>query len=54
MAPERFRGKRCDSSMLIYTAEAAAGVKSFATETLVNICNDNAKRFFGISDDDLI
>lgn len=48
MAPVPFRGKRCDSSMIQYTAEKAAGVKGMDTQELINIACENGKKLFGI------
>ncbi|MCL2087495.1 MAG: TatD family hydrolase [Oscillospiraceae bacterium] len=48
MAPEPFRGKRCDSQMLWHTAAKLAEIKNMSVEEVVDICNNNAKRFFNI------
>ncbi|MBR6581569.1 MAG: TatD family hydrolase [Ruminococcus sp.] len=48
MAPVPFRGKRCDSSMIAYTAAAAAEVKGMDTQEIINITCENGKRFYGI------
>jgi TatD DNase family protein len=48
MAPEPFRGKRCDSSMAWNTAGKIAEIKGVSVEQVVETCNNNAKRFFGI------
>lgn len=48
MAPVPYRGKRCDSRMLIHTAEKIAEVKGVRTEELIKISNENAKRLFSI------
>lgn len=48
MAPVPFRGKRCDSTMIPYTAEAAAAVKGIGVQELLDITCENAKRLFGI------
>lgn len=48
MAPVPFRGKRCDSSMIAYTAAAAAEVKGMDTQALIDITCENGKRFYGI------
>ena len=48
MAPVPYRGKRCDSRMLIHTAEKIAEVKGVSTEELIRISNENAKRLFSI------
>lgn len=46
MAPEPFRGKRCDSSMLAYTAAKMAEIKEVSTEEIINITNENGRRLF--------
>jgi TatD DNase family protein len=48
MAPVPFRGKRCDSSMLAYTAAAAAEIKGIDTQEIIDITCENGKRFYGI------
>lgn len=48
MAPVPFRGKRCDSSMIIYAAEKIAEVRGIGTQELLNITCENAKRFYKI------
>ncbi|MCL2754848.1 MAG: TatD family hydrolase [Oscillospiraceae bacterium] len=49
MAPQKFRGKTCDSSMLGEVAEKVAQIRGMGVEEVVTICNNNAKRFFGIT-----
>ena len=48
MAPEPFRGRRCDSSMIAYTAAKAAEVKGLTTEELLDITCRNGKTMYGI------
>lgn len=48
MAPEPFRGKRCDSSMIPYTAAKAAEVKGIAVEELLDITCRNGMEMYGI------
>lgn len=48
MAPVPFRSKRCDSSMIAYTAAAAAQVKEMDVQELVDMTCENAKRFYDI------
>ena len=48
MAPVPYRGKRCDSSMIAYTAEKAAEIKGISVQELVNITCENAKRIYSI------
>ncbi len=46
MAPEPFRGRRSDSSMIAYTAQKMAEIKDVSTEEIINITNENGKRLF--------
>ncbi len=48
MTPVPFRGQRCDSSHIAYTAEKIAEIKAIDTQELIDICNKNAKNLFGI------
>lgn len=48
MAPVPFRGKRCNSSMIAYTAEKAAEIKGISVQELVDITCENAKRIYSI------
>lgn len=48
MAPEPFRGKTCDSSMIIYTAQKAAELKGVTGEEVLLAIESNAKTLFGI------
>ena len=48
MAPVPFRGQRCDSSMIAYTAEKAAGVKDIPVQELIDITCRNALEFYNI------
>lgn len=48
MAPEPFRGKKCNSAMIKYTAEKMAEIKGVSTEEIIEICAANGKRLFGI------
>ncbi len=48
MTPVPHRGKRCDSSYIIYTAEKIAEVRGIETEQVLKAACDNAKRLFGI------
>lgn len=50
MSPVPFRGKRCDSSMIAYTAEKAAEIKHIDTQELIDITCENAKKFYLIKD----
>ena len=48
MAPVPFRGKRCDSRMIPYTAEAAALVRGTDTQTILEQTCRNGEALFGI------
>ena len=48
MTPVPFRGKRCDSAHIAYTAEKIAEVKGMDVQELVDICNENSKKLFNI------
>jgi TatD DNase family protein len=48
MAPDPFRGKRCDSGMLDRIAAHIAEVKGETPQAVIEAGNANAKRFFGI------
>lgn len=48
MAPEPYRGQRCDSSMIAKTAERAAEIKGMYVQEMLDITNCNAREFFGI------
>lgn len=46
MSPVPHRGKRCDSSMVHFTAEKLAQIKGITTEEAIIACNKNAEEFF--------
>ncbi len=48
MAPEPFRGKTCDSSMIRFTAQKAAELKGMDYAELLVRTRENAQRLFGI------
>lgn len=48
MAPEPYRGKRCNSSMILQTAAAAAQVKGVDTETILRQTLENGCRLYRI------
>jgi TatD DNase family protein len=48
MAPVPFRGKRCDSSMIIYAAQKIAELRNLSVQEVLNITQENAKRFYEI------
>ena len=50
MAPVPFRGKRCDSSMIIFAAEKIASLRNMGVQELLDITAENAKRFYNIND----
>lgn len=49
MAPEPFRGRRCDSSMLTRTAEALAKIKGVDPQEIINRTCENACVVYGIN-----
>lgn len=48
MAPVPFRGKRCDSSMIAYTAKKAAEIKNIPVQELLDITCRNGIEFYDI------
>lgn len=48
MAPVPFRGKRCDSSLIKYTAEKISEIKNIEINELFDVTNQNAKKLFNI------
>lgn len=48
MAPVPFRGKRCDSSMIKYTAEKIAEIKGISASKVTEVTKSNAVKLFGI------
>lgn len=48
MAPEPFRGRRCDSTMLIKMAEKIAELRGLPVEQIAQLTRENAKRLFRI------
>jgi TatD DNase family protein len=48
MAPEPFRGRRSDSSMIAFTAAKAAKIKGVPTEELIDITCRNGMKMYGI------
>ena len=49
MAPEPFRGRRCDSAMIAYTAAKAAEIKGMTTQELIDITCRNGMTMYGIN-----
>lgn len=50
MAPVPFRGKRCDSSMIAYTAQKAAEIKGMDVQELLDITCRNGMEFYRIKE----
>lgn len=48
MTPEPFRGKRCDSAMIAYTAERLAELQGTTVQRLLDVTCDNAKAVYEI------
>lgn len=48
MAPVPFRGKRCDSTMIAFTAEKIAELRGLPVQELLDITCENARCFFGL------
>lgn len=48
MAPVPFRGSRCDSSLIAYTAAKAAEIKGIGVQELIDITCENGKRLYEI------
>ena len=48
MAPTPFRGKRCDSSLIAYTAQTIAQARGIDAEEVLRATAENARRLFGI------
>lgn len=51
MTPVPFRGKRCDSSMIRYTAEKIAEIKGVSVEFLLEQTRINAENLFLLKQD---
>lgn len=51
LAPEPFRGKRCDSGMLGFIAEKIASVKQTDAAEIIKAGNENAARFYKLGFD---
>lgn len=49
MAPEPYRGKRCDSGYVYRMAETIAQVKGLTTQEVERATTENGKRFFDIT-----
>ncbi len=48
MAPVPFRGARCSSDMIAYSAQTIANIKNIDVQMLVDAATENTKRLFGI------
>ena len=48
MTPIPYRGQRCDSGHIAYTAQKIAEVKGMDIQELIDKCNANSHRLFGI------
>lgn len=48
MAPEPYRGKRCDSTMIIHSAKRVAEIKGISQEEVLAVTFQNGRRFFGL------
>ena len=48
MAPEPWRGQRCNSLMITSIAEKVAEIKGLSAQEVLDITNSNAKKFFNI------
>ena len=48
LSPVPFRGKRCDSSMIMLTAERIAEIKGISVEDVLRVTAENACRMYGI------
>ena len=49
MAPVPFRGKRCDSSMIVYPAAKIAEVRGLSLREVLAATKENARRVYGIN-----
>lgn len=49
LAPVPFRGKRCDSSMIAYSAQRMAELRGIPVEELIDKTKENACRMFSIT-----
>lgn len=51
LAPEPFRGRRCEPAFLIHTARVLANVRGMEAAALETALAQNAREVFGLSDD---
>lgn len=50
MTPMPFRGRRCDSTFIRYTAETIAALRGMETQQLLDATQQNAMRLFGLQE----
>ena len=50
LAPAPFRGKRNDSSMIRYTAEAVAAIKGIDVQEVIDVTEENARKVYQMTD----
>ena len=50
LAPVPFRGKRCDSSLIIHTAEKIAEIRGMQVDDVLKYTKENACKFYGIDE----
>ncbi|MBQ1389280.1 MAG: TatD family hydrolase [Clostridia bacterium] len=48
LAPVPYRGKRCDSSMISYTAQRIANIRGMSVEDVLKYTKDNACRLYNL------
>ena len=48
LAPEPFRGRRNDSTLIKYVAETIASLRGMSAEEVIRITTENARRFYGL------
>lgn len=53
LSPEPFRGKRNDSTKLIYVVDEIAALKDMKPDEVIKITNENAKRLYKIKTGDI-
>ena len=49
MAPEPYRGQRCDSTMIARSAETVAQLRGLTRDEVEAVTLENGKKFFGIA-----
>jgi len=48
MAPEPYRGQRCESWHIAYTAQKIAELRGMEAQELIDICHKNGRELFGV------